>query len=675
MGFPVALKYLEDRGIPPEFALELGIRVCLANELFETVLRKKSYDDRLALLIPHHDISGNYYGWWSARLVAMPKAERAHRAGRFDVVEGVDKRGKMFCPPGEPPLAYLPPTLDWTALKKGDKVYIHESAIKAANGARLLRYSVGLNGVRGWSALKHGHALVEGLRDIPWRAAELEPIIVFDSNTADNPDVQDARIRLAAKLLELTGRTARTLNIPCREDGTHRGFDDFCMDVGDQAAIDFLEQEPEAIPLGDYEQMLHDLNTKVVLVRNISRIVEIETGTHMTRQTFSDVNYADYIIQTDDDRWVNFPKLWMQTPRRRVVERLEYSPGQPKVTKDFLNLWNGMGVEPQTGDVSEWLRVLERGVPDEPLRKWIIQWLAYPLQNLGAKLNQYVLLYGPSGTGKNALLVPLQRIYGDNYATVGRERIASDFNEIYAQRQFVNVDELHGGTERDAVAIANKIKMLTTAPDLVINGKGKAEYTVTNHVNLALTANYSDAIKLDDGDRRACVVRFGQAEEVIRDREYWTRYHDWAMSDEGAAALYDYLLNVDCTGYDPKGWAPDTEWKKQVTESTKGAMEKWVEDLWTDPDSVLPVFMRGASVLTPEQVAIAYMPEETHKITPGLKNALGQRMQDRGFARLSVKIDGVAKRLWIVQDRKGDWSPARVRKEYAMAQNMAKGKF
>lgn len=662
VGFSVAIKYLEDRGIPPELMIALGIRICLAKDLLEGVLKKKCYDDRLAVVFPHYKIDGGYYPWWSARLVPQKP------------VPG-DKRGKMFCPPGEAPIAYLPYTLDWTKIKKGDKVFIHESAIKAANGARLGRWSVGLNGVRGWSAVKHKLPLIEGLSDIPWRTMELNPVIVFDSNTIGNDDVADARRRLAARLWEITGRKSFTIDLPKAPDGDDQGFDDYCMRVGDEEALKFLDQTPSEVEIGEYDVLLSELNDRVALVRNVSRIVEISTGTQMTRAAFADVNYAHITIANDEGRRTNFPRLWLADPRRREVECLKYSPGEEKITKEFLNLWNGMGVEPVEGDVSQWLEVMTRGIPDAGHRKWLIQWMAYPLQNLGAKLTTFVHMYGPNGTGKNALLVPLQTLYGENGVQINRERLSSDFNSIYATRQFVNLDELHGGNEKDALLITNKIKFLVTTPKLPVNTKGQQEYFVDNHINLVTTGNYADSIKLDEGDRRCFTIMFGTRDNIVKDREYWTSYHQWAESAAGAGAVYNYLLKVDLSGFAPSGWAPDTKWKEVVTDSTRGAMEKWVKDLWDDPSSALPPMMLGARILTAEQLAVAYMPEEAHKITPGLKNALGQRMQDMGFERQIVKIDGATKRVWIIGDRHQKWSVDKIRAEYLKTARATRGKF
>ena len=662
-GIDQVYEYLRARGINKEQIDELGLLIVPASDLIQRARGADNSfrDTRLAVVFPHADAQGRPIDWWSARLVDT--GIRQVGGGFKDLVD--KKLGKMFCPPNEPPHAYLVPSLDWSKLKHGDKVYIHESCIKAANGARLGYWSVGLNGVRGWSSRKHCIGLVEELRSLPWKALQLQPIIVFDSNAADNWDVQHAIASLGAKLLEVTGQHARHLVLPPNVDGTHWGFDDFAISLGDDAAKRYLDAaaESEPVEVSDFEQLRLQLNNEVCVVRNLGRIAEQETGTLMTRGTFIDVNYAHFVCE-GDDKLINVPRVWLTDDRRTEVAGLEYAPGGPSICKEYLNLWRGMGVDPAPGHVAPWLRLLQLQIPDEALRKWVIQWFAYPLQNLGAKISSYIYLFGPPGNGKNAVLHPIMQIYGRNGIVIGKDQIASTFNSVYATRQFVNIDELHGGSEAGAVAITNRVKMITTSPKLTVNKKGEPEYEVDNHVNLAITANYSDAIKLDEQDRRACVIKFGHK----LDKEFWAQYFNWAgpyefPREEAASALYQYLLGVDMTGFDPAAHAPVTEWKEIVTDATRTPMEKWVLDLASDPDSVLPPIMRGFKVLLPEQLGSAYYPDEPSKNTPGLRNALGQRMQDVGFERAIVKVDGVTKRVWIIADRDAVWNAERVRSE------------
>lgn len=654
VGFPAVLKYLRDRGVPETLIDDLGMQILPASEVIRRSRGTASHDERLALVIPHFNVAGDYIDWWSARLIDT--GLRPVIASFAALVP--HKRGKMYCPPNEAPHAYLPPILDWRTLGKGDRVYIHESCIKAINGARLGRWSIGLNGVWGWGSKKHGMALVQEIKDLPWRALELQPTIVFDSNAADNWDVQAAISQLAAKLLEVTGRHADHILLPRDGAGGHQGFDDFCVASGDTEALAFLDQAGVPVEISGVQLLKLKLNSEVVVVRSLGRIAMQDSGALMTRGTFTDVNYAHYVAQVDDT-WVNVPRLWLMDERRAMVESITYSPGKDVLCDNSLNMWRGMGIEPAKGDVSKWLALLEKNVKDVDHLQWLIRWMAYPVQRLGTKLNTYVHLFGAPGSGKQAVFAPLMHIYGDNAIVIGKTQLSSDFNSIYANKQFINIDEIHSSGDDDK--IGNKLKMLTTGETIIVNAKGQPEYKVPNVANFASTSNYSNSIKLDDDDRRAFVLQFGRRGEG-ENKDFWVSYFAW-LEDDGAAAVYDYLLGVDLGDFNPKGWAPGTEAKVIATDSSRKMDEQWVNALWDSPDDILPPVLDGRCLMTTDELAQYCYGGDPGGVTPGKKNSLGIKMNAAGFVKVEVKLDGRKQRLWVIRNRDSDWDdPVKIRK-------------
>jgi hypothetical protein len=663
LGFPVVLEYLRKRGIESSELDDLGIRILPSAELMTKARGVPTYDDRLAVVFPHFNVAGDYIDWWSARLV-----DTGIRSAQVSFASmAPSKRGKMFCPPNEPPHAYLVPTLDWAKLQKGDKVFIHESCIKAINGAKCDTWSIGLNGVWGWSSRKHGVALVDEIKNLPWKALELQPVIVFDSNAADNWDVQNAIAHLAAKLLEVTGRRATHLLLPTGPDGKHWGFDDFCVAHGREYATAWLAGDGAPIEIGGVELLKLQLNNEVCVVRSLSRIAEQETGTLMTKGSFCEVNYAHYTAMVEDgdrERLVVVPKLWLMDPRRTEVEKIDYIPGvTEKVVGKVLNCWKGWGVEALAGDVDPWLALLSRNVEDEALRKWIIQWFAYPIQHPGEKLTSFIHFWGPPGTGKNAVLAPIIRLYGGNAVVCLRDDLASNFNMIIAYKQFINFDELYGGTDKDAVRISNKIKPLVTGETVNIEPKGVDKWTIKNTVNIVTTSNYVDAIRLDDDDRRAAVIRMADQSHK-NDKGYWTEYFRWA-EHEGAGALFAHLLQVDLSDFDPKGWAPETDDKREMTRATRRVDEQWVNMLVEDPDQVLTPVLRGRALMTGDELAQYCFADDPGGITPSKKNMLGIRLHSAGLKKIELKIDGKKTRFWVIRQTDKEWTSEEARKHLA----------
>jgi hypothetical protein len=667
--------YLSKRGVSREIADSCGLHVLPAVELIAAARRSPNVnqaDDRAAVVFPHfrYGDRDSVLDWWSARLVqTVDKAVRL--ATSFgDYVDPAKARtlGKMFCPPNEPPRAYLPPVYDWAKLRDGDTVYIHESCIKAINGARLGKPSVGLNGVWGWSSKKHGVALVEELRDLPWRAKKLQPVILFDSNAEDNWHVQEAENQLAAKLMEITGRQAVALHVPKPAEGGDQGFDDYAVAVGDAAALAFLEDESLRLPIdiSEYNRMMVQLNTEVCVVRELGRIADQATGDLMTRATFTDVNYAHFVYTGEEDRQINVPRLWLSSLSRVEVQSLEYSPGESRVVRGNLNVWRGMGAEPEPGDVEPWLELLMNNVKDEDLQQWITAWCAYPLQNLGKKMAAYLLMFGPSGTGKNLFFKPFHSIYGGNAVILDTDAMKSQFTSFYAQRQFVHADELvRARGEEDAVS--QRVKAMVTQEKIKVNKKGQPEYDVDNHLNLAITSNYWDCIKLDADDRRACVIRWGPGAVDRRgDQAYWQRYVRWAESGWGPAALYHYLLNLDISWFDPSAWAPHTVWKQEVKAATMSPMEQWALDLLEDPETVLPLPGKDKALWTAKELAGVYYGESEAELSPGKVKSLANVLRNVGFRQahegklVKRPRTGVPERFWIIQQRDKAWGSAEI---------------
>lgn len=660
VGIDRVYAYLRERGISREDIDAHDIRILRCADI------GKAYDDRAAVVFTHHNVRGEMEDWWSARLVELtPPTGWAAAAPK--------SRGKMYCPPKYPPVAYLPRTLDWTNIPQGSTIYIQESCIKAIAGAKCGTYSVGLNGVWGWGSKANELPLLPALRDLPWREKDLRCVVVFDSNAATNDDVALAIRRFAARMSLICKVKVQHLLLPkppTEWAAADWGFDDYCAHLGLDAGRAFLSNLTNAVDvgIGELESLRLQLNEEVCIVRSLKRVVDQRTHVLMSIQDFCGVNYAHYTAPDETgEKLINVPRVWLQWPGRREVERMDYSPGDPPLVEgELINVWKGMGVEPRGGSAEPWQRLWEQLCPDANLRQWIYQWFAYPLQNLGAKTGQFLHMYGASGCGKNAVLTPIVQIYGENAISLGKERVISDFNNLYAARQFVNLDEVQGGNDRDALVLTNKLKMLVTSPTLMVNAKGREEYEMRNCLNLVTTSNYSDSIKLDDGDRRACVIHCKTPTEIIFDAAYWDSYFAW-IRDGGAAALYGWLLQVDMSGFDPHGRAPHTEAKEFMTDATRSSMEQWVRTLWADPTEVLPPVLLGAECLTSEQLAWAYLAGDAgaHAST-GLKIALGKRMQEVGFNTVKVKVAGATKRFWILVDRDSPdlWDSDRVKRQW-----------
>lgn len=659
VGIDKVFKYLADRGIrTPEERDLLQIRIVTAEDI------GKRDDNRAAIVFTHFDLQGHPIDWWSARLIDTQISFAT-----------LAPRGKTYCPPKEPPAAYLTPAvatphnLDWTNIPEGSPIFIHESCIKAYAGARAGYYSIGLNGVWGWGSSKHEIALLRQIKDLPWGPKKLKCVVVFDSNVDTNDDVHAALAKFAERMAYITKTEVLHLPLPKPPEEFGKqdwGFDDYCVFYGDSAGEQFLDTwETDAVPaaLSELELMKLELNAKCVVVRNISCVVEQHTGVIMRRNQFVELNYSHMTAMVEQGEKlieVSVPKMWLKDPRRAEVLKMDYVPGQDVLSNDVYNLWRPSDVTPLEGPVDRWQHLLEFSIPNEEIREWFINWLAYPLQNPGHKMDSFPFIYGFPGTGKQAAIYPLLRIYGAlNAITVGKENLESAFNSIYAQRQFVVFDEMNKGKHSDPEATYNKLKKLTTLDTLTVNTKGVPEYVITNCLNFVVIANYPDALKIDEDDRRCCVIEFGSRSRSLS-KQWFKEYFDW-IDDRGAAEVYDYLLRRDLSGFDPHGDAPMTEIKTIAIAAGQRADEVWINALWNEPESVLPPVVGARCLFTNDELATWCYENET-ELGIGLKKNFGVRLHAAGFRTAPLKINKKVVWFYIVRKRDEEWTSDRMRR-------------
>ena len=668
-GLGQVYSYLKARGVTPEYAEELGFHIIPAHALVTRAMGARFEqtnpgfrDNRLAIVIPHRPHSQ----WWCARLVDVDFIPPTERMGWESMVEKTSRRAKMFAPPGRAPDAYLVPTLDWGKIQEGARVHIHESAIKAANGARLGYWSVGLNGVWGWSSKKTGQSLAPALLGLPWRKLKLVPVIVYDSNYEDNSQVQAAAEKLAERLMTLTGRKAEIMHVPKGPDGADRGFDDYCVQEGNDAACAWLDAGGIEAELDPVRLAVIELNERVCLVESLARVAELDTGVLMSRHDFCDVVYANRTIyDLVTEKVVSIPKVWMSSPWQTRVRALAYEPGQDRVTDEGdLNLWHGLGVQPKEGDVKPWLDLIADSVPAPHARK-LVQWFAYPLQNLGSKMNTALLLFGPSGTGKDALIHPLKKVYGqENSVEVGGVNLKSSFNSLYSNKQLVHANELQRSFDSQD-AVNQTLKMLVTSQFISVNRKGQPEYTVRNCANLVITSNYSDCVKMDEDDRRLYIHEWRGTHRGPEHQSYWNRYFAWADSAGGPGALLSYLLGVDLTGFDPSAWADETEAKEFMRGALRSPVEEWVWALRENADKALGTHFLGYCLLTAEELARVF--NLTHGGAPVSSVKMGKAcfkiLEKTPRMRLEGKED-LPQSYWIVREHHKSWATSALVKRH-----------
>lgn len=290
-------------------------------------------------------------------------------------------------------------------------------------------------------------------------------------------------------------------------------------------------------------------------------------------------------------RWDDVKRhpVWINR-QAHYVDEVGFDPAgtDPKIA---LNLWTGWPTPPVEGSCTrllDLLRYLCSGEPNgDDHYRWILKWLAYPLQNAGAKMRSAVVVHGPQGTGKSRFFEAILNIYGDYGILLNQGAIEDKFNADWSSRKlYVLADEIVA--RQEMYHIKNQLKGLITGDWIRVNPKNLIAYKERNHMNIVFLSNEKQPVLLEDDDRRHCVI--------------WTppelkpEYYE-AVREEieagGIAALHHHLMQVDLSGFKPWTRPPMSRAKAELQTLSRGSVERFAAE-WMDleveiSDRVIPL--------------------------------------------------------------------------------------
>lgn len=623
-------------GISAAHAKTLGLKALTAEE--SENLGHKAIP---TLMIPYFDLNGKKSKFYRVRYLDSTKR------GFSKQTEAKDQRYDQ--PKGETTEIYFPPLINWKKFFERDKpLYITEGELKAACATAKGFPTIGLGGVWNFCSRKKGIAMLPVFKEM--KLANRDVYIVFDSDAATNPQVVAAENELCRQIANFKA-TPMIIRLPNLGDNKKTGLDDFLL--SDEADT-FEKLIENSTPFKLAEELLR-LNEEVVYVENPSLVLRRSDGYKMSVTAFKNEVYADRTFidfSGEKPKKVKTAEEWVKWEGRAKVNKFVYEPGKEGlVDGQYLNLWKGLPYEPKKGDVKPWLTLMEYMFKeDKAARKWFEQWLAYPLQHLGAKLFTAAVLWSvETGTGKTLIGHTMQRLYGaDNSIMIRKQDLISGDNSFAENKQFVLGEEITGDERRGMV---DDLKSLITNEELRVNIKFVPKYSLRSCVNYYFTSNNPDAFFLDETDRRFFVHEIVGA--PLPEAWYTGVYDPWYKSDAGAAALLDYFLNIDLTGFSPMSRAPMTTSKAEMIENSRSVLGNWVHNLRDNPDNVLKL---GAANMNYDLWSTAELlkifdPEERGKV--GVR-ALGVELKRARFYKaakgIGCRTASGQCRLWAVRN-------------------------
>lgn len=263
-------------------------------------------------------------------------------------------------------------------------------------------------------------------------------------------------------------------------------------------------------------------------------------------------------------------RMWMTSDKRRVVhaDQVVFDPTM-KCGPACINLFGGLETVPVAGDCQPILDLLRHLCGDiDEIYEWVLDWIAYPLQNLGAKMPTSIIMHGDEGSGKNLLWEIVRDIYGSYGSVVGQDQLEDKFNDWISHQLFVIGDEVLSRTEMRH--LKGKLKAMISGREIKINTKMMPVRSEENHVNLVFLSNELQPNALDASDRRYCVIWTPpKAEAAFYQRVVQCR------DNGGREAFLHFLMNRGLSQFNPYAAPPVTQAKHDLIDLGRPNPERW----------------------------------------------------------------------------------------------------
>jgi putative DNA primase/helicase len=278
---------------------------------------------------------------------------------------------------------------------------------------------------------------------------------------------------------------------------------------------------------------------------------------------------------------------WMRSEKRTEADESQIGFDPSGKLDLVVNTFQGFETKARPGNCEPILALLRHLVGElDTIYEWVLDWIAYPLQNPGAKMPTSIIMHGDEGSGKSHFWEIVRGLYGVYGISIGQDQLEDKFNDWMSRKLFCICDEVL--SRQEMRHLKGKLKQMISERRLMINAKMLPVRYEANHVNLVFLSNELQPNALDASDRRYCVIWTPPKRD---DMLFYQRVAH-CRDNGGLEAFYHQLLHRDLSKFDPFSPPPSTQAKRDLIDLGRSNPERWYL-AWCAGD--LPVPFRSCS--------------------------------------------------------------------------------
>jgi hypothetical protein len=286
--------------------------------------------------------------------------------------------------------------------------------------------------------------------------------------------------------------------------------------------------------------------------------------------------FSDYFasVEVQDKSTSATIHRWITTRKHGEFQKFDtfcYMPGEGENVGGAYNQYVPSKIVSLEGDTTLWDEHLKYLFPVEAIRKVVLDWLAWVLQNLDKKPKHALFIRGEvQGTGKSFIGDVFAELIGEHNRTpVDQGDFETPHNGWQMRTKLVTCEEVRSLS----LPATRKLHGWITQPKLHINEKNMPQVTIPDVLAYLFFSNKADALPIDDTDRRYAIVG---TNVKPKDRAYYCRLYDLLDDPVALGAIKHQLLNRPLDGYTAAGAAPYTDAKGEMIEASASDLQSYM---------------------------------------------------------------------------------------------------
>ncbi|KAA6385123.1 MAG: hypothetical protein EZS28_019349 [Streblomastix strix] len=228
---------------------------------------------------------------------------------------------------------------------------------------------------------------------------------------------------------------------------------------------------------------------------------------------------------------------------------------------------------------------------DERVYEYILNWIAWMIQNPGKKSRASIVLQGRQGIGKNRftdVISELTNRYScPNITNI--DEFTGNFNSIVENKMFAVLNEMRNYDSKKCVATV--MKSIISDESIRINEKNQPRRTAENVMNIIYVSNADSPVQLDTDDRRhlicACKTVHQVTEDHKEDVDYFNQLSQ-SYTQEFYENLMTFFMNRDISQFNPT-IIPMTDAKKQLINVSRSIVDDIIIEHYQQFKQGIPV--------------------------------------------------------------------------------------